>query len=102
VGIFADGTYGVGWNGVGAGSYLGHAGQGVTGLLHGDVRQFLCQLLGATLCAIWAFGATYVVFSLVNKKKPMRVAPQIEVEGLDIPEFGLPGYSEEAGVTATY
>jgi Amt family ammonium transporter len=102
VGIFADGTYGVGWNGVGATSYLGHAGQGVTGLLHGDVRQFLCQVLGATLCAIWAFGATYVVFSLVNKKKPMRVAPQIELEGLDIPEFGLPGYSEEAGVTATY
>jgi len=51
VGIFADGTYGAGWNGVGATSYLGHAGQGVTGLLHGDTRQFLCQLFGATLCA---------------------------------------------------
>ena len=31
-GIFADGTYGAGWNGVGAASYLGAAGQGVTGL----------------------------------------------------------------------
>jgi Amt family ammonium transporter len=102
VGIFADGTYGVAWNGVGATTYLGHAGQGVTGLLHGDVRQFFCQLLGATLCAIWAFGATYVVFSLANKKKPIRVAPQVELEGLDIPEFGLPGYSEEPGVSATY
>ena len=30
VGIFADGAYGAGWNGVGATSYLGHAGQGVT------------------------------------------------------------------------
>ena len=28
VGIFADGTYGAGWNGVGASSYLGAAGQG--------------------------------------------------------------------------
>ena len=102
VGIFADGTYGVGWNGVGATSYLGHTGQGVTGLLHGDTRQFLCQLLGATLCAIWAFGATYVAFSLVNRAKPMRVPPQTELEGLDVPEFGLPGYSEEAGVSATY
>ena len=36
VGIFADGTYGSGWNGVGAASYLGRTGQGVTGLLHGD------------------------------------------------------------------
>ncbi len=51
VGVFADGTYGSGWNGVGATSYLGHAGQGVTGLLHGDVRQFGMQLAGATLCA---------------------------------------------------
>src|SRR3984885_1868554 len=41
LGIFADGTYGSGWNGVGTTSYLGHAGQGVTGLLHGDSRQFL-------------------------------------------------------------
>ena len=102
VGIFADGTYGAGWNGVGATTYLGHAGRGVTGLLHGDVRQFVCQLLGATLCAIWAFGATYVVFSLVNKRKSMRVPPQVELEGLDVPEFGLPAYPEEAGVGATY
>ena len=50
VGIFADGTYGAGWNGVGASAYLGQAGQGVTGILHGDSRQFLCQLMGATLC----------------------------------------------------
>ena len=51
LGIFADGTYGAGWNGVGATSYLGTAGQGVTGLLHGDTSQFVCQLFGATLCA---------------------------------------------------
>ena len=41
LGIFADGTYGAGWNGVGAATYLGKAGQGVTGLLHGDTSQFM-------------------------------------------------------------
>jgi Amt family ammonium transporter len=95
VGIFADGTYGAGWNGVGASSYLGHAGQGVTGLLYGDTRQFLMQLSGATLCAAWAFGATFVVFTVVNKIKSMRVAPQVEEEGLDVPEFGMSAYPEE-------
>jgi Amt family ammonium transporter len=40
VGLFADGTYGSGWNGVGASSYLGHAGQGVTGLFHGTRDSF--------------------------------------------------------------
>jgi Amt family ammonium transporter len=96
VGIFADGTYGAGWNGVGASSYLGRAGQGVTGLLHGDTRQLLCQLMGATLYAVWAFGATYVVFWSVNKMKSMRVPPESEQDGLDVPEFGMPGYPEDA------
>jgi ammonium transporter, Amt family len=102
VGIFADGTYGLGWNGVGATSYLGRAGQGVTGLLHGDTRQFLCQLMGATLYAVWAFGLTYGVFWAVNKVKSMRVAPQVEEEGLDYPEFGMGGYPEDAVVPAPY
>jgi len=99
VGIFADGAYGSGWNGVGATSYLGKTGQGVTGLLHGDFSQFKCQLLGATLCAVWAFGATYGVFWVVNKIKVMRVSPEAELEGLDVPEFGLPAYPEDALVS---
>jgi len=102
LGIFADGTYGSGWNGVGATTYLGHAGQGVTGLLYGDTRQFLCQLGGATLCAVWAFGATYIVFSLVNKFKSMRVPPAVELEGLDVPEFGMKAYPEDAVVAHEY
>jgi Amt family ammonium transporter len=102
VGIFADGAYGAGWNGVGAAAYLGHAGQGVTGLLHGDTRQFWCQLMGATLIAAWAFGATYVVFGCVNKVKSMRVAPEVEERGLDVPEFGMSGYPEDAVVPAGY
>lgn len=96
VGIFADGTYGTGWNGVGVSSYLGHAGQGVTGLLHGDAKQFMTQLLGATLCAMWAFGATYGVFWVVNRVKSIRVSPEAEVQGLDVPEFGLSSYPEDA------
>ena len=96
VGIFADGTYGAGWNGVGAATYLGQAGRGVTGLLYGDTRQFICQVAGATLCAAWAFGATYVVFGVVNKVKSMRVTPEVELEGLDVPQFGLLGYPEDA------
>lgn len=102
VGIFADGTYGAGWNGVGASSYLGHAGQGVTGLLYGDTTQFFCQLGGATLCALWAFGATFVVFKTVNKFKSMRVPAEVEREGLDVPEFGMHAYPEDALVTREF
>ncbi len=87
---------------MGAAAYLGLAGQGVTGLLHGDARQFLCQLMGATLYAAWAFGATYAVFWGVNKVKSMRVSPQVEEDGLDYPEFGMGGYPEDAVIPAPY
>ena len=96
VGIFADGTYGAGWNGVGATTYLGKAGQGVTGLLHGDVTQFFTQFGGATLMAVYAFGFTYVVFKIVNAFFPLRVSAEVEKEGLDVPEFGMPAYHEGA------
>ena len=94
VGIFADGAYGAGWNGVGASSYLGQAGKGVTGLLYGDTSQFLMQLGGATLCAVYAFTFTYVVFKIVNAAVPMRVSAEVELEGLDVPEFGMEAYPE--------
>ena len=96
VGLFADGTYGQGWNGVGATTYLGHAAQGVTGLLYGDTKQFLVQVMGTAICAAWAFGATFIVFKLVNSVKSMRVSKEVEQEGLDVPEFGLLGYPEDA------
>jgi Amt family ammonium transporter len=96
LGLFADGTYGAGWNGVGAATYLGKAGQGVTGLLYGDTSQFLTQVMGAAICAAWAFGATFIVFKVVNAVKSMRVSREVEEEGLDVPEFGLAAYPEDS------
>jgi Amt family ammonium transporter len=100
VGIFADGTYGAGWNNVGATAYLGKAGQGVTGLLHGDVQQFMIQLGGATLCAVYAFALTYLVFKAVDAIRSMRVSLEVELEGLDVPEFGMLAYAKEEGIPA--
>jgi ammonium transporter, Amt family len=96
LGLFADGTYGAGWNGVGATTYLGKPGQGVTGLFYGDTTQFLTQLMGAAIMAVWAFGATFIVFKTVNAFKSMRVSKEVEEQGLDVPEFGMSAYPEDA------
>jgi hypothetical protein len=32
----------------------------------------------------------------------MRVTPEVEEEGLDVPEFGMPAYPEDAVVPASY
>ena len=70
-------------------------GQGVTGLFYGDKNQFICQLIGATVGALWAFGATLLVFKAVNAVNSMRVSEEDEFEGLDEPEFGALAYPED-------
>lgn len=84
VGIFADGTYGAGWNGVDG---------GVAGLLYGDGGQFIAQIIGAVVVAAWAFGGTYI-FMTVQKmvQGGIRVDEQTEIVGLDIHEMGTHGY----------
>ena len=96
VGIFADGTYGAGWNGVGAADVSRHSRAGRHRVCSTATRaSSSCQLMGATLCAVWAFGVTFVVFKVVNAVKSMRVSPEVELEGLDVPEFGMPAYPED-------
>lgn len=92
LGLFADGTYGAGLNGVGAESYLGVAGQGVTGLLYGDASQLVAQLVGGGVAIAWGFLLSYGFYGLVHKLWGMRSAKQDELLGLDIPEMGVPAY----------
>ena len=95
LGLFADGTYGAGWNGVGYNSYLGAAGQGVTGLFYGDAKQLLAQGIAAVTCITWNVVAAGVIFWAIGKVLGTnRVAPEFELAGLDIPELGAPGYPE--------
>lgn len=85
VGLFADGTYGAGWNGVGG---------TVKGLLYGDPGQLAGQIVGVMINVAWAFGVTFAMFSLIRRFVKIRVAPDVELEGLDMPEFGAVCYPE--------
>jgi Amt family ammonium transporter len=66
VGLFAEGTYGAGWNNMGLTEYLGIPGQGVTGFiaranLPNDPGQFTAQLTGAIAIALFAFVVTWLL-----------------------------------------
>jgi Amt family ammonium transporter len=89
VGLFADGTYGQGWNGVGA-----TATKGVTGLFYGDSGQFFAQLVHVGAGFVWAFSITWIIFTVAKNFMQIRVAPEVEVEGLDVPEFGVLCYPD--------
>jgi Amt family ammonium transporter len=87
LGLFADGTYGDGWNGVeGA----------VKGLFYGDAGQFVAEVIGG-LANFFGVGlmalVAYAITAMLTRGH--RVAPDVEHGGLDLPEMGAPAYSEE-------
>ena len=88
LGLFADGTYGDGLNNV-AGT--------VKGLLYGDPSQFVAQIVGTVTNLGFIFGASWVFFKVMDAVMGMRVSPEVELEGLDVPEMGAHGYAEVQG-----
>jgi Amt family ammonium transporter len=95
VGLFSDGTYGAGFNNVGATSYMGVAGRGVTGLFYGDPSQLVAQCCEAGTAIAWNIAIGGSLFWLTGKLTGgNRVTAEVEVAGLDVPEMGVPGYPE--------
>jgi Amt family ammonium transporter len=85
LGLFADGSYGDGLNGV--------AG-GVRGLFYGDASQLLAQLAAVGVLIVYGFGLSYVFFKVLDKVWGLRVSAEAELEGLDLPEMGVTAYPE--------
>ncbi|MBI4652545.1 ammonium transporter, partial [Candidatus Desantisbacteria bacterium] len=75
LGLFADGTYGDGWNGV-AGT--------VRGLFYGDASQFVAQSIGVISNIIYVGILSLIIFKLTDVLVGNRVKPSEEVIGLDI------------------
>src|SRR4051812_17366923 len=103
VGLFSDGTYGQGWNGVGATQYLGTTGaalKGVTGLFYGDSKQLIAQFMECGTGILWNVIVGGIAFVLIGKLVGNRVSPEVEIAGLDVPEMGVPGYPEFIPVIA--
>ncbi len=95
VGIFANGQYGAGWNGVvREGMVKLYGSDGVRGLLYGDFSQFFMQVIDAAVVAVFGFVMAYVWFKVSDLITPIRVSAETEVEGLDGPEMGVLGYPD--------
>jgi len=84
LGLFADGTYGDGLNGV--------AG-GVTGLFYGDSGQLWAEIIGVVTNIIYVGALGWAVFKLIGLVVGNRVKAEDELAGLDIPEMGVVAYS---------
>jgi Amt family ammonium transporter len=85
LGLFADGTYGDGLNGV-SGT--------VRGLFYGGgFSQLIAEFIGVATCFVTLSVLAYIVYQIAEKTVGNRVSQEVEIEGLDIPEMGVTGYS---------
>ncbi len=86
VGIFADGKYGDGLNGV--------TGKGVAGILSGDGGQMAAQLVTIAVLITWCSLASVAFFKILDATIGMRSKPEDEIAGLDMPEMGALAYPD--------
>ncbi|HAA02169.1 MAG TPA: ammonium transporter [Syntrophobacteraceae bacterium] len=85
LGLFADGTYGDGLNGV-SGT--------VKGLFYGDASQLAAQVVGTLTNILFVFILMYTFFKVLNLIVPMRVPAELEREGLDQAEVAVTAYPD--------
>jgi len=101
LGVFADGRWGAGWNGVGAEGYLGVAGQGVSGLLlspglqSAGSGQWLAQLTGVAALLVAALVLPWLLFQTAQWIR------RLGEQGQPAPSGQGPGPSERSGDQAT-
>lgn len=93
VGLFANGSYGAGWNVLDS-KYS--KDNGVTGLFYGNGGQLMAQLLGVVVLCTVIFGLAFAFFTIQNKftKGGIRSSEADELAGLDIPEMGVVAYPD--------
>ncbi len=97
VGLFADGKYGAGWNGVGN-ALATPIGKSPTGLFYGGgMGQLYSQIAGALTLIVVMGAISFAFFKISDKVMGIRSKEADEIAGLDLPEMGVLAYPEFTG-----
>jgi Amt family ammonium transporter len=86
-----NGTWGV----LAVGLFAEHGGL----FMGGGFNLLFVQALGVTAVSLWAFGMTYIIFTLLKKTVGIRVSVEDEINGLDIVEHDISAYAGLDGVS---
>jgi len=76
------------WGALATGIFAAAAVNGASGLLEGNVHQFIAQIAGAGAALIYAFVVTYVLATIIDRTIGLRVTEDEEYVGLDISQHG--------------
>jgi Amt family ammonium transporter len=85
VGLFADGSYGAGLNGVDG---------AVKGLFYGDAGQLAAQVADMVVLVVFCSLMTIIFFNILKRTMGMRSTEEAEIAGLDMPEMGALAYPD--------
>ena len=88
-------VHGVGglWGAVATGIFAVEAVGGASGLLQGNVDQFVAPVIGAVAAGVYAFVVTYAIAKVVDATMGLRVTEDEEYVGLDISQHGEKAYA---------
>ena len=76
------------WGAIATGIFAVAAVNGTSGLIEGNVHQFIANATGAFAALIYAFVVTYVLAVIIDKTIGLRVTEEEEYVGLDISQHG--------------
>jgi ammonium transporter, Amt family len=76
------------WGALATGIFAAAAINGVSGLLEGNVHQFVVNAVGAFAALGYAFVVTYILAFVIDKALGFRVSEEEEYVGLDISQHG--------------
>lgn len=81
------------WGAVATGIFATASVNSYTGLLYGNLHQFLVQIMAAGASVIYAFVLTYILAKIVDEVMGLRVSEDEEYVGLDIAQHGEKAYA---------
>jgi Amt family ammonium transporter len=76
------------WGALATGIFAVAAVNGKSGLLEGNVTQFIAQVVGAGAAVVYAFVVTLVLAYVIDRTMGLRVTEEEEYVGLDISQHG--------------
>ncbi|PHR93937.1 MAG: ammonium transporter [Blastopirellula sp.] len=76
------------WGTIAVGLFMADGGLFTTG----DIKQLIAQFIGVVAAFVWAFGMSFIIFSIIKATMGLRVTAEEEMKGLDICEHGMYAY----------
>jgi Amt family ammonium transporter len=76
------------WGTIATGAFAAMAVCGVSGLLEGNLKQFMTNGIAALAALVFSFVVTYIIASIVDRTMGLRVTSDEEYVGMDISQHG--------------